>query len=361
MADPAPIHTNFSDWFRSADAGTDKDLLSRRWGTIARLVDCKKLSRDQDVQLVRYVNAGTAPKGSLDWLQKEFKTDDEFFVQDDENRRNELLALSGAIIAYYLTKDDSYSGKIGTQILTSTCSGLRTLTVSAPLFELAEKCVKQRSVLQRKIEESPDPAEIKWPPKGFTASLDAFNAGDPKTFKGPVESVAETVKSLIAQNKQLSESHKSMSKALECQREEIDMLWFVYNGYSQTGNKKFSELKKEERAAFVALELAIKTTSDIEVPSLQALLNRIDISDEAANLKSLVSATFEKVSIDKKDPILTPVHFALFCAHDIGKNGWHEKWKRETGLSIDTSLPLRKWSTQIYREALLLNSGEIGA
>ena len=53
-------------------------------------------------------------------------------------------------------------------------------------------------------------------------------------------------------------------------------------------------------------------------------------------------------------PVMTPVQYAIECFKDIGKNSWHEKWERETGLKSNIELSPLEWAVQVCRERLAL-------
>jgi hypothetical protein len=147
--------------------------------------------------------------------------------------------------------------------------------------------------------------------------------------------------------------------------EQSDILYWLLSGRRHIADLPLKELKKEEAAIFIAIELAALTRQIPGPASASAILSTL--LDQCKNPDS-DEVTLEACikSIDPKDgacylanrnvvhPVVTPISFALVKAEENGwKDGWENAFKTQTQKTASTKYPVLIIAEQLYREALL--------
>jgi hypothetical protein len=153
-------------------------------------------------------------------------------------------------------------------------------------------------------------------------------------------------------------------------REEIETLWWMFGGFSETEQKPFSKLAPHVAAFAAGRELALRSL----IPPSQAAAAMIDrmvgsdrkpatltptaLQDIATKWTSsardsFVSSDGEASSTIARCPSLFPVSSACRRLRDSGDLG------KDFALTIgmaDVSVSPSEWGTQVFREAILLRS-----
>ncbi|QDG74809.1 GTPase-associated system all-helical protein GASH [Labrenzia sp. PHM005] len=143
--------------------------------------------------------------------------------------------------------------------------------------------------------------------------------------------------------------------------EELQILWWLFGGYSQLLNKPFSKATDLEKPLALAHELGNMTVVAPGPSSIRAMLLRVGVTTKkvkfsdavnAANLEWAQSASESKLV----SPVTTPIHFALEQRADLGSDdSWQAGWSSLTGLASDTSISAIELSELFYREHVFIN------
>jgi hypothetical protein len=180
-------------------------------------------------------------------------------------------------------------------------------------------------------------------------------------FKGLVSSLAQAVAQLAGS--MAANAETIIAPAME----ELDVLWWLYNGHSRMKDASWGELAPPELAVVAGLELAALTAKSSPIPNANQFLSKalaIGGNDPAANgrLSDAVSAFDTETArscADGRDlGDLYPVHLSLLRRSDTAGKGWHKSVRDSTGFGPAVQKPLLDLALLAYEEALLLELQE---
>jgi len=181
-------------------------------------------------------------------------------------------------------------------------------------------------------------------------------------------SVAESVKSA------LDEFKEAVDRNLRADREELEILWWVFGGHSTSIGKPFQALDVPQRILASGSELAELVIVPPVRGSAQFLLATLK-EDRALTLGRLIepctSALLESVARRKAEaavvlrahPALLPLTWLSCRRLDSGMTaGWEAEFEQKTHISAGDERAASSWAAQVFNECvaarLLAASGE---
>jgi len=165
----------------------------------------------------------------------------------------------------------------------------------------------------------------------------------------------------------LQKTLQTLASASEIDREELEVLWWIYNGTSMTMSKPFSELSPYEAAFAASLELTDRAMCPAHA-SLKSvahgLVTRVDkktstgktlkaIVSECSNdlMAALVPKSSEVNPIVQHCPKLLPLTWVAMKVTDAGvAKGWESEFELRTGLRASLKLTPATIVEQIWAE-----------
>ena len=159
---------------------------------------------------------------------------------------------------------------------------------------------------------------------------------------------------------------KSVEKNVRADREELQILWWVFGAFSKLVAKPFRELDPATRALVAAAELAEISVLPPTIASSQFLAAVIR-EEGHFSLRQFVSTSPEVVmrrfspsagqvaETVRSHPTLLPLTWVLNRKLDSGvPDGWEAEFQQKTGMSADQERSLSDWSRQAFDECVAL-------
>lgn len=154
-------------------------------------------------------------------------------------------------------------------------------------------------------------------------------------------------------------------------REELEILWWMFSGYSEIDQKPFNKLKPSGAAFAAGIELARHSLLPPS-PSAGEMIRRlvefgrkpnsltaitldaaaVEWSDGA--LDAFIPTDARRVGLIAQGPSLMPISLACRRLREAGNLG--KDFAATTGLPATLALPPVDWGIQVFREAILLRT-----
>jgi hypothetical protein len=356
-------HKNFSTWLRESQLELDRVSLTSRWVTVHRLIN--DISTEHALFLVQYLYGYSPSAEDLEWFQSEFQTDDDMFVMDESDNKKELLNLASIIITLMLEDvqgkpfEEQFYSVFGTYILAVNLLGLRKLHSKMPIVEMAKNVVDNYAKEARKRGSLPEDEQSNWEQKKIEASIEAIDIGDGESIAASIKCLAGVAQnSITTLRKNNNKLNLFIKDLISVQDEELNILWWLINGYSSTEDCAFSEMSADDKSMFLAIELAEQTAFNVEVPSINILFKKSGIKqDEEKSLKDFIDSissveSISKIEVEVED-IHTPILYAIKQRVSLGDANWFEESIPKLNLTLDDKKTYLDWATHVYREVLL--------
>lgn len=358
------MHRDFADWYRAATVDLRTVDLEKRWQAIENLEP--SLDSRKALDLVRmYFGRPAKESKFVEDFRSAFKTADPTFPMRGNDL--ELQILAGGTIVHVLEKR---SGQIADcaalAMVTADYYGKRAGRRAVDLIEHAVTCLAKRSEELRRFEgelafSAPNP----WQKEQLDTLVQAFNEGNVPALG---EHVVRGLKSLeSALGKLATRTRDAQNQLLKLQRrheEELDILWWVFGGYSRDLDKPIAELTTPGVCIILGKELADLTRF---VPGplaarafLDKMLSYVNGAAESATLKEAVNGTPKEWRIgwlgnsdlvaDDLAPVLLAVKASLTTE---GEETWIPVFEKAAGIKANRKTTMIDLAEQVYRECLL--------
>lgn len=168
----------------------------------------------------------------------------------------------------------------------------------------------------------------------------------------------------------LTEFSKRLERMRKIDREELDILWWMLNGYSEITQTAFREMPTNCSIIACGVELASvgldppasfirnflrrqlkewfheETTKETTLEDLQASWGSFDFSKFLPSGQGLI----------EQHPHIFPLHWTILKFKDgISQSAWQKEFEKRSGLSSKESFSLEKWGIQAFQERVALN------
>jgi hypothetical protein len=353
------MHPLFADWMRPSMLGADRDMLTLRWETISKIVSTT-LSLGNASQLISYVYGKKYSEENLRWFQELFKDDDLTFSMLEEKNSVELICLASSVLCLFLEKKDENAADIGNRILTTSFDVTRENKGVVPLEAKSKEAVQAFAINGRKRPETVLLTGINTK-KTTDEAIDLIVQNNWPQINATLKTIMSThTRSINNVTKLANANFESLNAHVKTQDEELDVLWWMVNGYSKRLNCKMDVIEDICKTSVIGLEIADLTVLDTELPCLEALLQKAGIqNDDTDTISNRVIALKDYVTtlLPKRgyvDPFLTPCHTALFYLNEYNSDGWSDRFHEETGIAADKKYTSLQWAVQLYREQLII-------
>jgi hypothetical protein len=151
---------------------------------------------------------------------------------------------------------------------------------------------------------------------------------------------------------------------ISIQDEELNMLWWLQGGHSDTLDKSFSEISREQRPFVLARELAEATYAIPGTPAIESLLARAGVDDAepvevAAAIQALplswLKSAIPDVDAAKVSPVTTPLHEAFRRRMEVdGEDKWIPNWASVCDIDPAARLSALSLADLCYCEQLVI-------
>jgi hypothetical protein len=361
------INKYFAEWHKAADLEPKADELEKRWQAVEAFV--KKIKISNALELVRLFYGRPALSSDfVDTYAAVFQSKDPTFPV----RQNalELRVLAGSTIAHLVgTTRTRVTDAVALAMLTSFCQGLRQEVLNADIIDMARSYLAKESVVVRDVAENLNVEEPDVDLEDLLAALTAAAVGsNMATIKVPLtppfEKLAQAISTL---SESVNKIAGEMAAVIKIRREESDILWWVFGGYSRDLGTRISGLIPAFAALVSGKELAdlVKLIPGplASTAFLDKLLDSTDPSVlGSVSIKEGVDATPREWKQDLITEIgeledLCPLHLALKTSLAVEKaSAWLPHFNRSSGLKGKGVMPLVGLANQMYDERMLIRA-----
>ena len=358
-----PMHQNFAHWYDSVSMGDNTARRHCRWEGLLNVVANADNEIVEALLRLAYGTRQTPPQSSIQTIRQHFKTADETFEMDGNNR--ELQILAGACLAVLMEDTSSDQAERAALAVTTTALGRgRTTNLPMDLASLGDKAIDLLSEANRKRPSLATSKEL--PTFNFAKSVAKVNeqpdwAGIVEAFELAAEATRTAFSSLAEQQEQ---AISATAHFIQVQDEELQMLWWLTGQRSKDYDCAFDILPVDAQPFVFASELANATELLPGPPSVNAILSRAGLKErKKITLTAAVNAPTPQwlqrmVEEIDPSPVSTPIHYAIKRQIEIGAgDAWVAAWASATGINAEHALSRLMLGELFYRERLLILFG----
>lgn len=346
---------HFADWMRLVNVEPSDGLLKTRWGSIEAL---DKAAPVADVpELVRLYRARPASAAFLTRFENAFQGPDTAFSLKSSGAMIQVLA--GTALARIMTKGDPRAD-LAALALDATSRWNLSAQVLQELEIMAQTRLNSRGREVRTVDPNPFGNEEE---KALKKALDGVTAkwnADPAAMKEPMDAfTAQVLKALSAIN-------VSFTNAIRYQREETDVLWWLFGSASRDQRRAFSEIGARAIPLVAAKELGDLTATTPGLPAANAFLQRaIELAGTRADapvalldavnaldraLRQEWAQSLNNGRLADLSPVSAAVNSSVSVPHD---DQWSVSFQTQSGVDPKTPWPTIDLAQQFYSELLL--------
>lgn len=362
------MHKHFADWYNAVSLRPDAKTLDSRWEAVTALTDELKV---QDVPSVVRVFFGLdGADAYLERIRTTVRGKDATFVTEGD--RNELTVLAGGVIAETVGEASNQADAASIAVFCVDAQGLRQTSRLQGVVDEALRYLADESVRIRAASQSPV-TDLNVASLGkLLASRGGVAVSDANSVWNGIDVVLKQV--LVEHTKHTDSINSSLQQALSRQREQADILWWLFSEHSLDGSKAFDALTVAEACFWGAKDLAELTQflpGPFAAPAfLHKMLRQVKkkVPGKVGLAESIDSCDLEwkkiwtgKLSVQEV-PDLCPMLFGITKSVEVGGGKeWTAAFENATKLSAQGELSPARLALQIYSELLLVRALKVTA
>ena len=366
------MHKSFADWYRAAGVEPNDDLLTKRWTGIEKFTD--SLNGAGALDAVRVFH-GLTPKipGFLDAFREPFKTADAAFAMSGNDL--EIGLLSGvSCVSIIERRPGPLADVTALGLVCADYSGSRRMESFPSFVDRARQYLVDRSAALRVMthEVALDPPNISKAAKGYlvvrtptgTVELQARGTMDQAAT---ADALRETLAAFSAFGESAAATVGALNERLKLLREECDIFWWVFSGYSRDLGGPFGDLDPEVAPLVAAKELADLISVPPGPVSARAILARVLRLPERQPVTVTLAEAVQQAPIDwlvtwatsdavTKHGDLCPTLMSAQRVTEVrSPDAWIEAVEELTGVSTRVARGTVDLALQSYYEHLLVH------
>ncbi|MCG7873096.1 MAG: hypothetical protein JAZ11_13435 [Candidatus Thiodiazotropha lotti] len=346
----------FGSWLRDTMADIDEDILKKRWSAVESLASDLDLEEMMDVVLF-CANNRMRHTDTLDKVKRAFWAHDNAF--DMKGSHHELRRLCGAIAIHMLKENKA--NKMGLS-LASTClyfGGLHTEFGLLDMALVAEETLQHLSTdLRSSATISNSPKRLILPSKIIETFKAKHDAGQWQ------ESISDLDQIFMEYGKtinQLAGDNVKMRTALEIQKEETDILWWLTAAYSNDMKQSFQGFDGTVVGILAGKELADHVMHPPGPLGAASILSRMMLNGAGKNSPVSLESAVRALPIEWRQGIVEkcdnwvldfcPLLKAIFLSIELGdEERWIKPFSKLFPYDADVKIEPAILAFQMYRE-----------
>lgn len=162
-----------------------------------------------------------------------------------------------------------------------------------------------------------------------------------------IDLIVNEINILDRQNKYLYFRNEQLQQIISCQREEMDVLWWMMNGWSETYQKSFAQMTEKELALAAPVELYDHSQWELCPYSVERIVYKLLNEKENSNKKMAITEYLREIdenvlnnlNIEEDNPKNVQwIIGGLYCIKQCGfeQAGWKGMFKKRYGSDIDS-------------------------
>ena len=361
------------DWLGRVVPDPEESLISQRLQGIDAAISGLDPRGAANLALMVF-EPSTAPHASQQRLREAIRRTDATFPET--GRAAELAVLAAASVARLMESQPGQSADAAA-LAVNTCSfaGRREPECVPEVIDRSKAYLANRSLEVRDVE--PDErVQLTTGEKGnltkaISAVVEPLTTGDFATAAPQLESLLSIVADAVTKvSRQAEKSNLETIQLLEYTREEVDILWWVFNLRCNELAAPFAELPAREVCLIAGFELA-ELTAAIPAPYratdfLDRVLTASPSSSTELSIQQVINsaprewreslvAKYPQHEFERTTPTLTA---ARKSTETESKSDWLGAYEMATGLGRKTKLQPADHAMQLFFEILLVRAIE---
>lgn len=248
------MDARFPNWLRSTDLEVTSDIAEKRWKTIERLA-----KRADRTQVMDFINVFFGNKGASATTRSAIvsaaQKDDAAF--GDGRNDHEVRVLAGAISLHVASRNIGDLEALA--LLGFEANSFQGVLTEVPSVELLNDAISQLAEKRTKARAAYNQTQSGAPFDQISVPDDLAQARDQGQPAEYCKQLDNFLQNVVKEVNKERKRNNAVSAALALQREELEMLWWIYTGYSDVVDGVLAELELAERALVVGVELAART------------------------------------------------------------------------------------------------------
>jgi len=341
---------NFADRYAQAGLAPGAAIIEARQTTVSRIVTTLTIKQKFDLVGLYYLH----PNLDLIWLRDEFLKEDAAFSLVNNERECSILAAT--ILGSKVSQGDPVA--ILALLTTSQC-GKRAPKEAGWLLDDARAKLLDLAAAARQPSEID--AEIGLPSLlKLGEDLKLLPANDWPQLVGALAKIQGEIRVVATK---ATAAIKSLASALQYQREETEMLWWLFSQYSKTLGRRFASFSRGAAAIVAGVDLGELTTVSFLGPvAASAMLERVLHLAPTDTGKKSLGAYLNAINAEDRQklevygaghpPRIFPIMTAIKLARETPE-GWEAGLKRLADVDAELEFEPLGLATQTYYESLL--------
>lgn len=347
----------FADRYAQSALSPSATIITSRQTSADRIVENVTQAQVLDLAATYY----GSPDVNMHWFRDEFAKEDASFSL--VNNEREMTVLAALILERLIARERP---DVILAIIAGNVSGLRSPADADWLLHATKEALGCLAVTNREPGEVETRVNATHNPK-LKDEISELAEGDWAGVLAALPKIrAEAQSSDSSVASRTSEGLKALNREVEFLREESQILWWLFSGYSKSLHRSFNTLNAPQAALAGAIDLGVLTTASHLGPiAAPAILERvIGAAKKAKGVQSIeLAKVIDGFSTDdlerleesstKLPPRLAPISTAIRLAKNAGPGAWHARFLTETGLHASIEIEPSALATQLYHEHLL--------
>ena len=349
----------FGTWLRDAMADIDEDMLKKRWSAVESL--SSELNDSEILGLILYCAIGrTHSTETLQKVKSAFWTHDNAFKMEGNDL--ELRRLCGAVVIHMLADEPERELDFA---LTIACLHFGGLGNDFGLPAMADEAEK---ILQRlAVDTCSSDATSEIPKRTITTDKFLEKISE-KIEEEQRQLDVLDLKPLFIEHLKiqdwLTSQNRSIRRALEIQKEENDILWWLTGASSNDLQQQFSNFDRTFAAVIAGKELADHVTRRPGPLGASSILGRMILNSTGDTGAVSLRAVVTKIPMDWRKQLVPGINnFALdYCPllasiwHSVELDddpNWVTPFSKRFSYSTEQEISQSVLAYQMYREWML--------
>ncbi len=366
------MHQDFADWYRVTTIEPHHDLLERRWAGVKIVL--QEFDATGLLDLTRLVyDLPLSDPTTIDRLRAALKQADSAFPM--RNNDAELRILAAAALMQQMTKHNSTESDV--VALGVICAGGQGFGHQSILDELPEAA---KVYVAREAVEARAPATIPTVVGPASQTRTLIEALKTQCAQDQTSAIAEPLgASLTALDQSIDVLAQSAQKAIHAfvgmmkvQREETNILWWVFGGYSRDLKEPIRALSSRAACVIVAKELADLTAILPGPSAAEAFLDQVLHCAEGAHPEVTIAEVVDAAPRSwreswigtynclRRDGLFPLVAGIVASVETDVPGGWIAVYERISPIPPSQPIPLLCAASQLYYELLLARAIGLG-
>jgi hypothetical protein len=358
------MNREFADWYRVASLAPSPELLDARWAGVE--ATSAALTASQIIDLVRlFVLRPHVGYKAPAFMDKAFRDEDTSFPA--KGNSEELRVLAGAILRDAMDEEHAAAPAAAYGIV---CAAVGNRLSDLPTNDHVTRAQRLLTELGAAVRDT----EATWD-KAAPITRQRLDELMPAPYFNPNQTpnlreglLTALVEISTKANRAAASSITSLMQMVQSQREELNLLWWLQNGFSRDLAKTFTDIRIPTATIVFPLELSDLTAFVPGPPGIFGMivsaLGQVSAKEAKVSIKASVNAVsrdWRKIRIEgiasQTVGNLCPVYLAMSKSLETdGDDDWIPAFRKQSEMSAEDEIEARDLAYQVYCERMFVRA-----